>query len=187
MRHALCLLPVLLATPAATAELYHLSGDNTQISIAVRILGLTLLSARFEELSGELVPALHASPGRLEVTVRTASLVCESARWNARLLSPQWFDAQRYPQIVFRSDRVEDDGSGGTVVSGHLTLHGQTRSFDLTVNRWLCGAQPGPSGSCSFEAEGRIRRSDYGLPHGVLEGGDEVEIRIRGAGVRPAT
>jgi YceI-like domain/Protein of unknown function (DUF1097) len=44
------------------------------------------------------------SASRVDVTVLTASLACENPRWNARLLSEEWFDAQRYPQITYHND-----------------------------------------------------------------------------------
>jgi polyisoprenoid-binding protein YceI len=174
-------------TPAPAADLYRLTSDNTRITLAVRTLGFTWLSARFNDLSGELVPEGRARPSRVDVTISTASLICESPQWNARLISPVWFDAQQYPQIVYHSERIRFDGEGGGTVSGRLTLHGQTHAFELKVNRWDCANQPGAVDTCSFDAEGRIRRSDFGLPHGILEGGDEVVIDIRGDAIKAAT
>jgi polyisoprenoid-binding protein YceI len=172
---------------APAADIYRITSDNTRITFTVRTLGLTWLSAHFNSLSGELVPERRAQASRVDVAISTASLTCESARWNARLLSPAWFDAQQYPQIDYHSERVRFDGSGGGVVSGRLTLHGQTHAFELTINRWDCSNEPGAADTCSFDAEGRIRRSDYGLPHGILEGGDEVLIEIRGDAIRAST
>jgi polyisoprenoid-binding protein YceI len=177
----------LAPAPAPAADLYRLTSANTRITFAVRALGLTWVSARFNDLSGELVPDRRAQPSRVDVTINTASLSCESARWNARLLSPLWFDAQQYPQIVYHSERIRFDGEGGGTVGGQLTLHGQTHAVELTVNRWDCANLPGAADTCSFDAEGRIRRSDFGLPHGILEAGDEVVIDIRGDAIKAAT
>jgi polyisoprenoid-binding protein YceI len=176
-----------MSTHARAADLYRLTSDNTSITLSVRTLGLTWLSAHFNDLSGDLVPERSALASRVDVTIQTASLTCDSARWNARLLSPVWFDAQHYPQIMYHSEQVHFDREGGATVTGQLTLHGQTHAFELTVNRWLCTDQPGASDTCSFDAEGRIRRSEFGLPHGLLEGGDEVIIEIRGDAVRATT
>lgn len=187
LKRAIWLLLSLGLAPAPAAELYRLSSENTRISLTVRTLGLTLLSARFNQLSGELVPERRALPSRVDVIISTASLTCESPRWNARLLSPAWFDAQQYPQIVYHSERIRLDGEGVVTVNGRLALHGHTHAFELQVSRWDCANQPGGADICSFDAEGRIRRSDYGLPHGLFEGGDEVIIDIRGDAIRGAT
>jgi len=177
--------------PLCAAESYRLDSGNTRVSLGVRVFGVPWISARFEELSGELVPGRRGAPGstadtpgRIDVTIRTASLKCDSSRWNARLLSPAWFDADRYPQIIYRSDRIDLDADGRAVVTGQLTLHGQTRALVLLVNRWVCSNPPQADDGCSFDAHGLLRRSEYGLPHGLLEGGDEVEISIEGASPR---
>jgi len=181
------LLLLLMPAHAPAADLYRLTSDNTRITFTVRLLGLTLLSAHFNEFSGDLVPEQRVPPSRVDVTISTASLTCDNPRWNEQLLSPVWFDAQHYPQISYHSEAVRFDAERGGTVTGRLTLHGHTHAFELTVKRWLCTNQPGAADTCSFDAEGRIRRSDFGLPHGILEGGDEVIIEIRGEAVRPAT
>lgn len=192
-RSLLLLLMVLPGMPVRAADVYRLDSGNTHVSLGVRIFGLPWITARFEDLSGELAPGPSAKSGnatatpagRVDVTIQTASLKCDSTRWNARLLSAAWFDAQRYPQIVYRSDRIDVDGDGRAVVSGHLTLHGHTRNLALLVNRWLCPDGDSPKDTCSFDAHGRLRRSDYDLPHGLFDGGDEVEITIAGVDAAP--
>jgi polyisoprenoid-binding protein YceI len=193
MYRSLLLLMVLPCASVQAADIYRLDSDNTHVSLDVRVFGLPWVSARFEEISGELAPGRAVKPGsrnaapagRVDVTIRTASLKCESTRWNARLLSAAWFDAERFPQIVYRSERVDVDADGRATVSGHLTLHGQTRELVLLVNRWDCPDGGGPEDTCSFAAHGRLRRSDYDLPHGLLDGGDEVEISIEGVNAVP--
>jgi polyisoprenoid-binding protein YceI len=195
-RSSLLLLLVLPCLSVRAAELYRLDSANTRVSLDVLMFGFAHITARFDEISGELAPGLSVKPGaaaaaatagRVDVTIRTASLKCDNTRWNARLLSSTWFDAERYPEIVYRSDRIDFDAYGRPVVSGHLTLHGQTRDLVLSVNRWVCPEGARPTDTCSFDAHGRLRRSDYDLPHGLFEGGDEVEISIEGVNAGPLT
>jgi polyisoprenoid-binding protein YceI len=173
--------PAAAGGPVSAAR-YRLDAGNTRVAIDVRILGLPWLSAYFGDFSGELVADDGRTDSGVAVSLRTASLRCANARWNARLLSPEWFDAERYPQITFQSTRIHFDGRGGAVVSGPLSLHGRIRQFEFTVRRWGCPSEPSGAASCRFEAHGRMRRSDFGLPHGLREGGDEVEISIEGVG-----
>lgn len=183
---------LLAAWPTIGAESYRLDSANTHVTLNVRLFGVPWVSARFDELNGELLPELRASGagngsvrGHVDVTIRTASLKCDSSRWNARLLSSAWFDAARFPQIVYRSKAIEFDTVGVAVVRGQLSLHGQTHDLALVVDRWRCPPNPSARETCSFDAHGRLRRSDYDLPHGLFEGGDEVEIDIEGINVSP--
>jgi len=56
-------------------------------------------------------------------------------------------------------------------------LHGVTRPIVLNVSLLKCPS----AGHCQFAAHGRIKRSEYGLPHGFWTGGDQVDISISGA------
>lgn len=166
---------VLLAAAGTShgTERYPLSSTNTQVSFVVQHLGVQWVSARFSEINGELVVDRGGTNSRVDVTVGIASLECSEARWNERLRSAQWLDAARYPQMTFHSRSIEQQ-EDETIASGDLTLHGVTRPVVLTVT-WLdCP----PGGECQFAAQGRIRRSEFGLPHGFWSGGDQVEIAI---------
>jgi len=184
MRSAVWLLLPLVVLQAQAAELYRLDSANTRVSFGVRVLGVSWFSAQFAILSGEFVRDRRAAASHLEVTVRTDSLACDNPWWKARLLSPVWFDAKRYPLISLHADKVRFDDDGGATLEGQLSLHGHTRSVVLIVSRWICTDRSLTGESCSFDAHTRIKRSDYGLPHGFWEGGDEVDIAIRGAAVR---
>jgi len=185
MSRAVWCLVWLCALPGAAAERYRLDAGNTRVSFGVRLLGVAVpwLGAQFAELSGEYVAGRPSAASRVDVTVQVSSLACDNSWWRARLLSAEWFDAKQYPQITYHSDRVRPDGAGGATIDGQLSLHGHTRSVTLIVDRWVC-AGGAADDECSFDARARLKRSDYGLPHGFWLGGDEVDIVIRGTGVR---
>lgn len=168
------LLLVLAAMSARAADTYRLDAGNTRVSFAVQHLGIQWMSAHFSDINGRFV----VDPGtvrRVDVTVGIASLECNEPRWNERLRSSEWLDAERYPRMSFHSSRIElSEGHG--VAHGELTLHGVTHPIELTVSQLQCAS----AGQCQFAAHGRIRRSEYGLPHGFWSGGDQVEIAISG-------
>ena len=80
-------------------------------------------------------------------------------------------DAERYPEIVFRSSAVEAAGAGRWSVSGSLTLHGQTRPVRADVS--LSGRR--------YRGEAAFPLTDFGIRPPVVAGGtvrvrDEVRI-----------
>jgi polyisoprenoid-binding protein YceI len=157
------------------AEHYALDSTNTQVSFVVQHLGIQWISARFPDVNGEFVLDRGGARSRVDVTVGIASLECSEASWNDRLRSAQWLDAARYPQMSYHSSHIELQDEHA-IASGVLTLHGITRAVVLTVT--LVNGPAG--GACQFAAHGRIRRSEFGLPHGFWSGGDQVEIAING-------
>jgi polyisoprenoid-binding protein YceI len=91
--------------------------------------------------------------------------------------------------MSFHSTRVDFEGDGAALATGALTLHGITQTVGLAISGLRCSvetssADTSSAASCSFVARARIKRSDYGLPHGFWSGGDLVDIVISGAGVR---
>jgi polyisoprenoid-binding protein YceI len=169
------ILSVLTALRLEAAQTYRLDSSNTQVSFAVRTLGIEWVTARFLDIKGQFVVDQGSSASRVDVTVGMASLESGEPRWNERLRSPDWLDVQRYPQMTYHSTRIELSEQRA-VASGELTLHGVTRPVVLNVSLLKCSSPH----NCQFAAHGRIRRSEYGLPHGFWTGGDQVDISISG-------
>ena len=167
---------VLTALRLEAAETYRLDSSNTQVSFTVHHLGIQWITARFYDISGQFVVDQEAAASRVDVTVGMASLESGEPRWNERLRSADWLDVQHYPQMTYHSSRIEP-GEQQVVANGELTLHGVTRPIVLNVSLLKCSS----AGNCRFAAHGRIRRSEYGLPHGFWSGGDQVDIAISGA------
>ncbi|MEO8115091.1 MAG: YceI family protein, partial [Phenylobacterium sp.] len=96
-----------------------------------------------------------------------------------------WFDAAKYPQITFRSTKVQVTGPNTAKVTGDLTLHGVTKpvTLDATFNGgWAPSAFDGAR--AGFSAQGSFKRSDFGMGNGVPAPGatlgvsDEVQVTI---------
>ena len=165
----------LLALPVQATQHYRLDSGNTDVSFAVHFLGIHWVSARFSDVSGEFIADSSGTANRVDVSVGIASLNCSEPRWNERLRSPEWLDVDRYPRMTYHSVHIDLSDHRGTA-NGELTLHGVTRPIVLDVTLLKCRTPE----SCEFAAHGRIKRSDYGLPHGFWTGGDQVDINIKG-------
>jgi polyisoprenoid-binding protein YceI len=171
------MLILLLATlRSEAAETFRLDSSNTQVAFAIQYLGMQWMSARFSDISGEFVLDPAGPASRVDVTVGAASLDSNQPRWNERLRSAEWLDVERYPRMIYHSKSIVLDEEHG-VANGELTLHGVTRPLVLTVSLTRRSVR----GRCQFAAHGRIRRSEFGLPHGFWTGGDQVEISISGS------
>jgi len=171
----LLLVAASVGQPARATAHYHLDSNNTQVSFVIHHLGFKWVSARFPDIAGEFVLDRSGAQSRVDVTVGVASLECSEPRWNERLRSAEWLDAAHYPQMTYHSGHIELE-RGQATADGELTLHGITRPVMLTVTFLNCPADA----DCQFAARGRIRRSEFGLPHGFWSGGDQVEIAISG-------
>jgi len=92
------------------------------------------------------------------------------------LLSPDYFDAEKYPKIFFKSNRVEVTGGNRAKVTGNLTIRGIRRP--VTLNSEFFGPVKSPFSGITcigFSATGKVNREDYGLTwNAAMEGGGVV-------------
>ena len=174
-------------SPATTdpAELpsgeWALDPGHTSVTWRVRHLGLSWYTARFNaaEASLRFDPA---SPGDAQLTavVDAASVSTGDPDFDETLRGSGWLDAERHPEIVFRSTRIELTGETTGRIHGALTLKGVTADAVLETEFYggtfnpLEGAQ-----ALGFGADLVIDRTEFGI--GNLPGnfiGDEVRLRI---------
>jgi polyisoprenoid-binding protein YceI len=104
------------------------------------------------------------------------------AQRDAHLRSSDFLDVDTYPEMLFKSTRVEVAGPGLWCVVGELTICAVTRPFSLNLN--LIGSATGPDGRAlvGFRGTGSLSRTEFGLrwnkvleTGGVLVG-DEVDL-----------
>lgn len=140
-----CLGSVALALVAAAAtiraqaeppvDLYDINPIHSQIEFAVPFMGLTHVKGSFEAYRGSLLlDEQHVERSSVAVVVDAASIHTGSTARDRHLGSDDFLDVQRYPSLVFQSDRVEL-APNGFVIRGRLTMHGVTRGITIPMRR----------------------------------------------------
>ena len=162
---------------------YKVDPNHTQVLFSVSHMGFSLYSGRFSGVTGTLaIDPRQPAASRLDVTIPVASVSTTSEKLDGELKSAQWLDADRFPEMRFRSDRVELSGPGQARVTGELTLHGVTRPVTLQVSFVGAGTNPlDHAYTAGFQVTGVLTRSDFGVNTYVPLIGDEVTLTIAGA------
>lgn len=182
----------------ATAGVYDLDKTHASVTFRVDHLGMSRYTARFTGIDGRLNfdPANPAAMS-VEASVDTGSIKTDypnpTPNFDAELAGPNWLDAARFPKITFKSTAVEPTGPNTAKVTGDFTLHGVTRPLvlDVTFNGGYDGAPMDPGSRIGFSAQGKLKRSDFGVSYGVPQPGstfgvgDEVEIQIEAEFTKP--
>jgi polyisoprenoid-binding protein YceI len=101
--------------------------------------------------------------------------------FNAELAGPQWLDAAQFPEIAFRTTRVEDLGNQAMRVHADLTMRGVTRPIvlDATYNGGYVGHPMDPHARVGFSAHGVLRRSEFGIAGGIPQAGANMGVGDR--------
>lgn len=112
------------------------------------------------------------------------SINTNNADRDGHLKSADFFDAAQFPTITFTSTNVAKAEEGEYVVTGDLSIHGETKSVTLAVE--YGGIQKDPWGNIKsgFSVVGKINRKDFGLSwNAALETGgvmlgEEVKLAL---------
>jgi polyisoprenoid-binding protein YceI len=145
---------------------------------------VTKVHGRFLKWSGQLlIDDSDITKSTVNVAIETSSVDTKEEKRDAHLRSPDFFNSEKYPQMTFKSMRIEKKGSD-LVVTGDLSLNGHIKTVALEVE--LTETVPDPWGGIrrGFEAKGTISRKDFGLTwNAALETGgvvvgDEVKINL---------
>ncbi len=154
---------------------WNLDPVHSSIGFAVAYAGVGTFRGTFREFDAKLID------GRLEGTVKVASVVVDDEQLIGHMQTPDFFDAEQYPELSFVSKTIKRDGDRVSI-DGDLTLRGVTKPVEIT------GTVTGPLENAygqqrlGFDLEATINRHDYGitwnmeLPGGGQALGDDVTI-----------
>ena len=161
-----------------TVESYH-----TEIGFSLSHFGFTNYSGVFSGATG----SLRLDPGNLAATKLDVSIPVQSIQTTVPALTDElkgnkWFDAAKFPQATFTSTNVSVAGNGEVTIAGNLTLHGVTKPIVLRAHLVGAGVNPiDKAYTVGFQANGTIKRSDFGVSLYAPALGDDVELSIAGA------
>jgi polyisoprenoid-binding protein YceI len=171
------------ASTTATTT-WTIDSSHTQAEFAVRHLMISTVKGRFADVQGVVhTDESDPSRSRVEVTIAVPSIDTREPQRDAHLRSADFFDADSFPNITFRSTRVAGSGDRFTV-TGDLTIRGTTRPVVLDVIAEGRVTDPWGGERAGFSATTKIKRSDFGLTwNQLLEAGgvavgDDVKISI---------
>lgn len=179
-----------------TAGTYQVDSDHTLIRFEVDHFGITPYFGIFGDITGTLTldPA-NISAARGEITIPIGKVTTASAGLTAHLLrpaeaggKPDFFGADPAPaRFVITSVTPDDDDRDEARIAGDLTLNGVTRPVTLEAKFYGAGKAPKDMGGkemIGFEAETKIRRSDFGINMAIPMVSDEVELDIVAAFIK---
>jgi polyisoprenoid-binding protein YceI len=160
---------------------YAIDPTHTSVEFIGRHLMITKVRGRFPEVSGTITIDDEPERSHVEVEIKVASLDTANADRDAQLRGPDFFNADKYPTMSFRSTKVEAGTSGTWAVTGDLTVRDVTRPITLQVD--FDGASASPIGDerVAFSAATEVDREDWGLTWNIaLEtGGVLVGRKVR--------
>jgi polyisoprenoid-binding protein YceI len=158
---------------------------HSSVEFAVRHLMITTVKGRFTDVQGTVVlDEANPAGASAEITIGAASIDTREPQRDAHLRSADFFDAEKFPTLTFRSTSVRNVTGDGFTLVGDLTIHGVTREAALEVTPEGRTMDPWGGERAGYSATTKIKRSDFGLTwNQLLETGglavsDDVKIAL---------
>jgi polyisoprenoid-binding protein YceI len=184
--------PVLLALAAAplmaaaAPQTYNIDSLHSFPNFSVNHLGMSTIHGRFERMTGKIVYDPAARTGSMEVHVPTTTVSTGDSKRadgtrsrDEHLRSADFFNSAEFPDMTFKSTKLNFAGDKLETIDGNLTLLGVTRPVKLQVTHFNCAPHPfSKKPMCGAYVEGTIKRTDYGMKYGVPGISDDVKLAI---------
>jgi len=164
MIRRLALLLALAAAPSLfAADTWVIDRPHSDVSFKVRHFVSNAIG-RFGEFEGTVVAdADKPQASSVEFKIKSASIDTDNPDRDKHLRSADFFDVEKFPEITFKSTKIQPAGTNKFNVTGDLSIHGVTKQVTLPVT--FLGSMKLPNGSekGGFETSTVINRKDYGL------------------------
>jgi polyisoprenoid-binding protein YceI len=148
---------------------------HSSAAFSVKHMMVTTVHGQFDKVASTLqFDKDDPTKSSVDVKIDAASVDTHNEKRDGHLKSADFFDAEKCPEITFKSEKIQKAGKSYKV-TGPLTMHCQTKP--VTLQAVFSGPQKTPMGTTVYAAEvtGKIKRSDWGLKwNKAIEGGGVV-------------
>ena len=165
-RRFLPFLAVALLTAAAWAQgsEWQIDPAHTTVAFTVRHMGISNVHGRFTKVSGSAtVDDSDITKSSVNATIDVASVDTGTQMRDNDLRSPNYFDAQQFPSMTFKSKSISKNGDNKLKIVGDLTIHGVTKEVTLDVDGPSAPIKMGPNMRRGLSATTTINRKDFGV------------------------
>jgi polyisoprenoid-binding protein YceI len=172
---------------------YKIDPAHSIIGFAIRHLEINWVEGRFKDFTGTIrYDDKDVTKSSVDFTAKVESIDTGVAARDKHLRTADFFEVEKYPEMTFKSTRVERKGKDQYVLHGDLTLKGVTKQVALPFT--ITGAIKDARGTTRFgiNAQTKINRRDYGitwgkaLENGGIDVGNEVMIELHLEALKPA-
>jgi polyisoprenoid-binding protein YceI len=141
---------------------------HTTVGFRARHMGLATVRGQFTRFTG----TVEGDPGDMTTAkarfeVDTASIDTGDERRDGHMRSPDFFDVENYPKMVFETKSITARGGDGYKVVGDLTIKDVTRELELEYEHAGEGTDPYGNRKFGGNLSGTIKRSEWGLSWNV--------------------
>ncbi|MFD0748834.1 YceI family protein [Mucilaginibacter calamicampi] len=166
----------------ATITKWVLDPMHSEVQFKVKHLVISTVTGSFKKFEGTLETDNDDFTGAdINISLDVNSIDTNQDQRDGHLKGADFFDAEKYPAITFKSKSFEKDG-GDYTLKGDLTIKGVTKPVTLAAEYGGVATDFYGNTKAGFDVTGKINRKEFGLTwDGITEAGsvvvsDEVKL-----------
>ncbi|MDC8803994.1 YceI family protein [Halomonas pacifica] len=161
-------------------------GQHAFVQFKISHLGFSYILGSFETFEGGFsYDPENPEASSVEMEVQVDSLNTNHAERDRHILSDDFLGADGFPTATFVSTGFEPSGEGEGVLSGELTLKGETQAIEMPVTLLGEGDDPWGNYRAGFEGSTTLTLGDYGIDMSAFpEAMHELELYVTFEGIR---
>lgn len=146
--------------------IYKVDKMHARIGFGVRHLVISTVRGHFTEFDAQVtVEDDDPSTAQVEVTIHTASVTTGVEDRDNHLRSDDFFNAEKYPTITYKSTSVAPTGYNQYTVVGDLTIRDVTKRLELETEVEGPVDTPPMGRRFGVNAQASLNRLEYGLKY----------------------
>jgi polyisoprenoid-binding protein YceI len=170
----------------AAVSIWNIDPAHSVAEFKVKHMMISNVKGQFTGVSGKLtLDDADVTKSSVEATIDAASISTGEKDRDTHLKSADFFDAEKFPTLNFKSTKITRAGDDELLAEGELTIHGVTRKAVFAVEGPTApGKDPWGNTRIGIAATTKINRKDFGLTWnaaletgGILVG-EEVTITL---------
>ena len=138
--------------------------NHAQLHFSVLHFGIAHIEGIFKEFTVTMKSEKEDfSDAQIEMVAEVNSINTQMELRDADLKGKNWFDAEQFPQITFKSTSFKKVNGNKYLLSGNITIHGVTKPvvFNVVFNGWAVTMTK--KTTAGFTVSGKVKRSDFNL------------------------
>lgn len=179
MKKTIFALTFLTCLVASAQSTWKADGAHTKVSFTITHLMISEVEGRFSDFDITATATDTFDEAEFMVDIKTTSVDTDIERRDNHLRSADFFDAEKFPSITFKSTSFEKTGDKTFKLTGDLTMHGVTKpvTLDGKVNGIITD-QRSQKLKAGLKLTGTVNRLDFGVGGETPTLGDDVELTI---------
>jgi polyisoprenoid-binding protein YceI len=163
--------------------IWALDPAHSELQFKIKHLMISTVTGQFNQFEGSIeTEGDDFTTAKVHLQAEVSSISTNNEQRDAHLRTGDFFDAQKYPVLVFEGVRMEKTGADEYRLHGTITMRGVSKKIILGAEFGGLTQDPWGNTRTGFSVTGKINRQDFGISFGTVSEtgglllGDEVKI-----------